>query len=335
MLVICEGDRIVITRRNLLLTAALAAGGSAVLAGCGASGEDGDNEKVKVAVLGPGSLQWLHAIAEDQKFYSDHGVSIDNIQVQNSGSLVQSVASGSANAGIALGDNVIKAVDEGAKVKITGALIQKPALRLYGAPGIEKVSDLKGAKVTAGAVEGGTYELMLYMLQKGGVDADGLTPVAIANSSDRVVAMDNGQVKGALLIPPFDSLAEKSGAKMLGWHDDYWLETPAIVNEAWAKENPKAAAGFTKGLVDAAKFFADKSNKADAVRILKDYADVDKKAAEAAYKFIMSNEIFSPDLSINDKGLTNIAEISSAVSGKDAGDFDPAKYIDDSYLKDA
>lgn len=321
------------TRRRLLASAALALAVSLPLAACGGGDdESGGDNTVSVAVLGPGSLQWLHAIAEDQGFYDDHGVTIENIQVQNSGALVQAVASGSANAGIALGDNVIKAVDEGSEISITGALIQKPALRLYGAPGVEDVADLAGTQVTAGATEGGTYELMLYMLQEAGVDTSGLTPVAIANSSDRVVAMENDQVQGALLIPPFDVLAEEAGATMLGWYDDYWLETPSIVNDAWAAENPEAATGFTQGLADAARFFADPANADESIRVLQEYSGVDEAAARAGYEFIFENEIFSPDLSVNEAGLTNIAEISAAVSGTDISGFNPADYIDDSYL---
>lgn len=298
---------------------------------CGSGGDDGV-EEVTVAVLGPGSLQWLHAVAEDQGFYADHGVEVEELQVQDSGALVQAVASASADAGIALGDNVVRAVDEGADVRITGALIQKPALRLYGAPGYDDVGDLEGTEVTAGATEGGTYELLVYMLQEAGVDTEGLTPMAIANSSDRVVAIENDQVQGALLIPPFDSLAEDAGATMLDWHDEYWLQTPAVVNGAWADDNPEAAAGFTQGLADAARFFDDESNSDEVVRVLMEYADVEEDAAQDAYDFIAPNEIFSPDLSVRDEGLVEIAEIGAAVSGEELGDFDPADYVDDSYL---
>ncbi|HIV57208.1 MAG TPA: ABC transporter substrate-binding protein [Candidatus Stackebrandtia faecavium] len=321
-----------ISRRRTIVTAVLAMVTALPLAACGQDGGGGD-DTVQVAVLGPGSLQWLHAIAKEEGFYADHDVEVEDVQVQNSASLVQAVSSGSADAGIALGDNVISAVDEGAEISITGALIQKPALRLYGAPGVEDVADLEGADVTAGAVEGGTYELMVYMLEQAGVDADSLTPVAIANSSDRVVAMQNGQVNGALLIPPFDSLAEEAGANMLGWYDDYWLETPSIVNDAWAQENPEAATGFTQGLADAAKFFADEANKDASIAHLQEYAGVEESAAADAYEFIAGNEIFSPDLSVKEEGLTNIAEIGAEVSGGDASGFDASKYIDDSYLK--
>ncbi|HEU5130244.1 MAG TPA: ABC transporter substrate-binding protein [Glycomyces sp.] len=322
------------TTRRSLLAASIPLALAAPLAACGDDGGGGSGgAKARIAVLGPGSLQWLHAIAKDRGFYEDAGVEVEDIQVQNSSSLVQAVASGSADAGIALGDNVINAVDEGAPIVITGTLLQKAALRLYGAPGVEAITDLEGAQVTAGAVEGGTYELLVYMLQEAGVDPASLTPVAIANSSDRVVAMENEQVQGALLIPPFDTVAEEAGATMLGWYDRYWLETPLIVNRPWAEEHEEAATALNRGLAEGAKFFADAANEDESVRVLQEYSGVDEPAARAAFEFIHTNAIFSPDLSTNEEGLVNIAEISNAVSGKDISDFDPAAYIDASYLE--
>lgn len=328
--------------KKVLSLVAAAAAASLVLAGCAGGGDapaeesesaPQETQHVSVAVLGPGALQWLHAIAEDQGFYTDENVEVEAIQVQNSAALVQAVASGSANAGIALGDNVIKAVDEGAPVTITGALIQKAALRLFGGEGVNSVSDLAGKAVTAGATQGGTFDLLLYMLQQEGVSTADLTPVAIPNSSDRVVALQNGQVSGALLIPPFDSVAMGNGATELGWYPEYWLETPSIVNTDWAAENPDAARGFTQGLAQAAKYFADPANKDSVIQILQDYSGVDEAAAADAYDFIHSNEVFSPDLSFPEEALSNVARISAEVNGEDFSGFDASKYMDMSYLK--
>src|SRR5690606_25042212 len=82
---------------------------------------------------------------------------IVDMQVQSSAALVQAVASGSADAGIALGDNVVQAVDQGASVVITGAILQKPVLRFIGT--VNTIPELRGKRLTAGAVDGGTTDL--------------------------------------------------------------------------------------------------------------------------------------------------------------------------------
>lgn len=314
---------------------ALFVAGALVLSGCSSGSDPGEEgaEQVRLAVLAPGSLQWLHAIAEDQGFYRDRDLVVESVQVQNSSNLVQAVASGSADAGIALGDNVIRAVDEGAPITITGALFQYPALRLFGGTGITEVSQLAGQQVTAGAVEGGTADLLFYLLEKNGVDWTSTTPVAIPNSSDRIVAMQNGQVAGALLIPPFDSIAIDQGATLLDTYDDYYVQTPAIVNTAWAEQHPGAAAAFTQALREAADWVYDPANEADAVRILQEYASVEAKAAQDAYDFMVGQEIFSPGLAVPMDGLRNVVKVSAEVHERDISEFDPEKYVDLSYLE--
>ncbi|MBW3568109.1 MAG: efflux RND transporter permease subunit, partial [Proteobacteria bacterium] len=78
----------------------------------------------------------LHAIAEDQGMYEEHGVEVEAVQVSDSPTLVQAVASGSAEAGVSLGDSVIRAVDEGAPIVMSGAILERTILRLVGAPGV-------------------------------------------------------------------------------------------------------------------------------------------------------------------------------------------------------
>lgn len=293
----------------------------------------GPMETVALATLAPSSLLWLHAIADKQGLYAQHSVEVKTIQIQSSSALVQAVASGSANAGVSLGDNVITAVDKGAPIVMTGAMLQKAALRLYGSPGVKSIADLKGARVTAGAVSGGTADLLLYQLMQSGLAKSDVQLLALTNSKDRVVALKNGQVKGSLLIPPYDTLAEQDGDTMLGWYDKAYIETPLIVNSSWAKDNKRAAQGLTQALADAAKWIYDPANAAAAQTILKDYTKVSADAAKNAYKFMVTDgKVLSPDLAVQDDGLQNIVDISAAVDGKTAAQLDISKYYDASYL---
>jgi ABC-type nitrate/sulfonate/bicarbonate transport system substrate-binding protein len=310
-------------------------------AGCGSSGSSGSagsdsagaKTSVKLAVLAPSSLLWLHAIAKDKGFYGEHKVDVTEIQVQSSAALVQAVSSGSADAGLALGDNVIRAIDQGAKITITGSVLNKAALRLYLAKGLSDVSGVKGGKVTAGAVEGGTSDLLLYQLEQAGVPHGDVQLMGITNSKDRVTALENGQVKAALLIPPFDTLAEKAGAKLLGWYDQPYVETPLIVNTGWAGKNQAGAKGVTQALAEAAKWIYDPANKDAAADILAKYAGTDKDAALKAYTFMVTEgKVISPDLRVPTDGLNNIAQITAKISGKSQPKLDESKYWDPKYL---
>lgn len=161
--------------------------------------------EVRVAMLAPSALLWLHAIAKDQGFYAERKIVVKELVAGSSPALLQAVSSGSAEAGISLGDVVIRAIDQGAPVIMTGAILEKTILRLVGGTGVTSIKDLAGANVTAGAVEGGTANLLRYQLQRAGVDPRSVKMIALTNSKDRVVALGNGQVKGALLIAPFDT----------------------------------------------------------------------------------------------------------------------------------
>src|SRR5690242_20402754 len=74
--------------------------------------------EVRVATLAPSALLWLHAIAKQEGFFARHGVAIKELRAGSSPALLQAVSSGSVEAGISLGDLVIRAVDKGAPVVI-------------------------------------------------------------------------------------------------------------------------------------------------------------------------------------------------------------------------
>src|ERR1700676_4644258 len=135
--------------------------------------------EVRIAMLAPSALLWLHAIAKDQGFYSERKIDVKELIAGSSPVLLQAVSSGSVEAGISLGDVAIRAIDQGAPVIIAGAVLEKTILRLVGGTGVATIKDLGGGVVTAGAVEGGTANLLRHQLKAGGVDPRGVRMVAL------------------------------------------------------------------------------------------------------------------------------------------------------------
>ena len=294
-------------------------------------------ETVRIATLAPGALLWLHNIAEIKGFYKTHGLEVKRLQVQDSPALVQAVASASAEAGIALGDVVMRAIDQNAPVIIAGGYIVKTSLRMVGAKDVKSPKDLAGAKMTAGAVQGGTTNLLLYQMKLQGVDPSSIQRVSIPNSRDRVVALQAGQVRGALMTPPFDIMAMQQGFPILDTYREPYLQTPLIINTNWAGKNRATAVKLVRASRDAAQWIYNPANRKEAVDILAKHTDVSQDIADASYQFlVVEQKAFSADLTVPEASLTNIVkidrEVNPAGQPKEAPKFDMKKYYDSSYL---
>jgi ABC-type nitrate/sulfonate/bicarbonate transport system substrate-binding protein len=184
-------------------------------------------------------------------------------------------------------------------------------------------------------VEGGTANLLRYQLKHGGVDPRSVQMVSLTNSKDRVVALGNSQVKAALLIAPFDTLAERQGMKVLDVYAPPYVETPLIVNKTWAEQNRAAAAALTQALKKAADWIYDPANKDQAIEILAAYTNVPKDVCADSYKFIVEEQkAIGQGLEVTAAGLDNIIKIDQDIGADPASSkpFDLSRYYDPSYL---
>jgi ABC-type nitrate/sulfonate/bicarbonate transport system substrate-binding protein len=316
-----------VVRILALLVALTAFGGSAARAE--------PATEVRVAMLAPSALLWLHAIAKDQGFYAERNIEVKELIAGSSPVLLQAVSSGSVEAGISLGDVAIRAIDQGAPVIIAGAVLEKTILRLVGGAGVAAVKDLEGGVVTAGAVEGGTANLLRFQLKAGGVDPRGVKMVALTNSRDRVVALGNGQVKGALLIAPFDTLAEREKMKILDVYTKDYVQTPLILNKDWAAKNKRAAVGLTKALQKAAVWIYAPSNRQKAIDVLAAFTGVPADVCADSYKFIVEEQqAIGRNLEVKASGLDDIIKIDQDIGANPASSkpFDLSRYYDPSFL---
>ncbi len=273
-------------------------------------------QDVGVAMLAPSALLWVHLVAEKQGFYTQAGVTVHELRVADSPALLQAVSSGSVAAGLSLGDLVIRAIDRGAPIVVAGAVLDKAVLRLYAPATITGTHDLDGKPVTAGAVRGGTADLLRYMVKQGGGDPASLKLVSIANSRDRILALQNNQIEAALLLAPFDTLAEQGGFHALAAYRDPYVETPLIFNRAWAAKNHAAAVALTQAMKRAAAWMNDPQNREATVDILATATNAGHDVCEASYDFIIKDmKAVPPDLAVTQTGLEDIVTIDAAVNG--------------------
>lgn len=291
--------------------------------------------EVRVAMLAPSALIWLHAIAKEQGFYAERNLEVKELIAATSPALLQAVSTGSVEAGISVADLAIRAIDQGAPIAIAGAVLNKSILRFIGAPNITDAKQLNGKPVTAGAVEGGTANLLRYLIKRNGGDARSVQMVAIANSKDRIVAMGNGQVLGALLIAPFDTLAQRQNMKVIDDYKEDYTQTPLIVNKDWAAKNRPTAQALVQSLQKAANWIYDPANKQKAISILAGFTKVDANICADSYKFIVEEQkAVGKNLEVTADGLQNLIKIDQDVGASPTSSrtFELSRYYDPSLL---
>ncbi len=293
-------------------------------------------QRVRVAMLAPNALLWSHAVAVAQGFYARNGIVVAELRTASSPSLLQAVSTGSAEAGVSLGDLAIRAIDLGAPVTIAGAIMDHTTLRLVGGPGIISFTQLQGQPVTAGAVEGGTANQLRYQLLQAGVDPRGVKMVSIGASTDRLVALSNGQVKAALLTAPFDRMAVEKGMAVLGVYKEPYLLTPLLVNTDWAKRSPAAAGKLVHALRDAAAWIYAPENRQAAIDILARYTNTDPAVCVDAYEFlILQQHALSQTMDVSLESLENIVKIDRAVGANPSTEHavSLSRYVDSEFLR--
>ncbi|MGH7121967.1 MAG: ABC transporter substrate-binding protein [Acetobacteraceae bacterium] len=323
-------------RRSLIIGAAAAAGLGYATRSRAAT--PAPLQSIDVAMLAPSALLWVHAVAQSNGYYARHGIRVRQARVSSSPVLLEAVASGSAAAGFSLGDVAMRGIDRGAAVVIVGAVLQKSALRLFGGKNIIKAADLDGKNVTAGAVRGGTADLMRYMLMKNGGNPASVHMVSISNSSDRLVALQNGSISGALLLAPFDTLAARDGFHELAFDPDLYVETPVVLNKPWATRHRAEAIALVHALRDAATWIDAPANREGAIAALAGYTRIAKDICEQSYEFIIGVQHAIPaSLAVPSAGLENIQKIDVEVNGGKSTwpPFSLSRYYDPSFLEAA
>lgn len=202
--------RFISTRRVAFLAAAVViALGSYLAALAPASAQ---TQKLKFVVpTAPNSFGVPHYIAEDQGWYKELGISIDELLVQGDATAFRTIISGDGDFCLIGPSTVMVGYLKGAKVKVFGGWQSKVDYQLIGNK--EKTSGkidktLEG-KVVAGS---GGISMLNHMtamvLKKYNLDASGLKNIAIGGHADRLAAVITGKADLTLVSTLFAERAK-------------------------------------------------------------------------------------------------------------------------------
>ena len=233
------------------------------------------------------NVQFLPAfVALDKGIYKSEGLEVELISVRSATVAVQALLGGQIQFILTIGPQM-PAIWEGMDIVLLAQQVGRPTFSLIVTPDIQKIADLRGKKLGV-SFGGSTYSGIKALLELNKINPDkDVEYINIPGSTPKVAAMKQGLIAAALLAPPADYIAIKSGFKRLVNLADVFKDTAFTGLAATGRlirENPQGVRRMVRAIVKAVIHTRD--NPEDAIRAMVKHLRMERDAAIDAYDLI-------------------------------------------------
>ena len=197
---------------------------------------------------------WPFLIAEQEGFFQKEGIDFKRVIGGNTTASTQALVAGSTDIAQMNLVNLLAANSAGADVIVIAGDATVPIYSLIVHPSIKSYADLKGKRL---AVTGPTDPLnyiLARMLAANGLASGDYEMIGLGGAPQRLAAVQNRGVAGALINQPSDFIALASGFSSLGLSTDYvdnFQYTITGVRRDWAQKNKPLVVRFLRAYVKA------------------------------------------------------------------------------------
>ena len=296
-------------------------------------------EKVRFPVgasskaFGYGPL-WL---AQKIGFYEREGLDVQVVVMRGTPITIQALTTESiyiANAGT---DGIIGAVDRGLDLAMIGSLLNNLSMSLVAAKPYKTFEDLRGKTIGSQTITTGTGFALRLVLRAHGLEYPRDYQILnVGGVSDRYVALQSGQIAATPLSVPLDISAKQQGFNVLGYFADdvpnYFLN-PYTVKRSWAEKNRPLVVRFMKAMAQTHRWLFD--NRDAACGYLSKEMAVTVENCRVAWEYSVKNRVWDRNAELSLDGVRTMIKIVAEINNQKEPLAPPAKYIDQSYLKQA
>lgn len=262
-------------------------------------------------------------VAQEKGFYKREGLDLELIFVRGASTAVQALLANQIHFIFSVGPQM-PAVWEGNDIMLLAQQVGRPTFSLVVTPDIYKIADLKGKKIGVtfgGSTAAGTKALL--ELNKINPDKE-VEHISLPGNEPKIAALKQGIISAALLAPPADFLAMKSGMKRLVSLADVFKDTAftgLAATSKTIKENPQMVKRMVRAIVRSVIYTRD--NPEDALQIIAKRLGLSRDAALDAYQMIRAALIPVP----TERGVELMAEW-QAIALNTKPKRKPAEYMD-------
>jgi len=221
-------------------------------------------------------------VAHEKGFFRKYGIDSEVITIRPNLSVV-ALHAGEIDYSWMTG-TVIRAAAKGIPLKLVTIGLKSSFHTLVARPNFQSITELRGKKIAISNI-GATDDLVARaLLQKAGLDPRGdVAVMSMGGSETRYQALLTGQMDAATLSLPHSVIAKQQGFRFLGSAGDV-LQIPFTgisTTAAKIQRNREQVKRMIRAQIDAMHWI--KSQKADAIRFLRDFFDTDEATALESY----------------------------------------------------
>jgi ABC-type nitrate/sulfonate/bicarbonate transport system substrate-binding protein len=296
-------------------------------------------EKVKLRIssatktFGYGPL-W---VASQKGFFERQGLDVELVVIRASDVGIQALAGGSLEIAGSASDAPIAAIEKGLDLVIVGGIINGLSQSIMAAKKFKSYADLRGA--TFGAISltsGVTFALRQVLKAKGLEYPRDYKLLVIGGTPQTYAALLSGQIDAAALSLPVNYAAEEHGFNEIGRFVDvipnYQLAALST-KRSWAEKNRPVLVRVMKAMAETMHWLY--RNKEAGADLLAKEMKLTPEHARRGWDFYTSTRTWDPNGDVNLDGLQIVTQIYWEQTQSKGPVPKPAKYVDQTYLREA
>lgn len=276
------------------------------------------------------SLTWFPAhLTREQGFYRAEALEVDFIVMKPQVAL-QALVTGDVGYTTALG-STMRAGIRGLPLRVVMTICEKPLFALMARPGINSVEELRGKILGISSFGASSDTLGRAVLRRHNLNPNqDVTILALGGGTTRVAAIKSGAVDAALIEAPYNVMLERDGFRKILFVGDLIPSPLAGFGTRLEKirKQPDEVRRLVRATLRGIQYA--KSNKAESVRAIMKWAEMDQALAEGSYDMAVSS--WSNSGAASPQGV-QIAMEEIKIEQKLDGLPDPSKAFDWSFVQ--
>jgi NitT/TauT family transport system substrate-binding protein len=215
--------------------------------------------------------------AQEGGAFARQGLAVDLVNLGPSQSTQAALLSGEAPIASVSGSSTLNVVLAGGDLVIVGAVFDTMPYQLVTTRDIAALGDLQGKTIGVNRFGGAADFVLRYLLRQQGIDPD--TQVSILQvgaQRERLAALRGGGLHATLVDPPFQTLAEREGLRVLVDTAELNIPYPqdvVVVNREWLRAHRDVARRVLAGILEGARLFREDRQLGE--RVLRQWLQLD------------------------------------------------------------